>query len=783
MNLFKSIIRNLIKFKYYSLINLFGLILGFACSITLFLYVGFEFSFDQFHADKDRIFRVSEISTSPKEKEVSPLVRVPVGPDMKAVFPEIEDFARLKLSRQGRLLKFGEKSISISKSLYADANFFQFFSFKLQMGEPGSVLTDLKSIVLTESVSHRLFGNEDPVGNTIICNNKSYVVSGIATDPPLNSHIPFDVVFPIASQIKAPGTFISWNGGMSATTFIKLHQANQLVEVKRKLPDFLWEKVNKANEGSSFFTEFEMEPIARIHLHSNVDWDPFPNKSYTNVISLLGIGLLVLLIAIINYLFISSGTLALRSKEFGVKKYLGIGKYGILRQFLVESLLMFFSAGIIATFILVLSQQGIEKLFGDVFMVSQLHKSLWELILIVLLISIVSGLILYIGFRRVLRGQPQTNLYSSPFRKRKIAYVSAFQFCISIGLIASILVVYKQLNFALRKDLGFKAENIINVMNGEIGEKGETLIAEFQKLPGVMNASASFGIPGLEATQNGYKPEGTDQWEMYNALHVDDHFFDTYHVKLLDGRNFRAGKDFDTKSFIINETLAKQLGWQNPVGKTIFRGENHEVVGVVKDFHISSIYEKIPPLIISKEFQSNFYTLSIALRPDNISQTLKQLEKIWEKVIPNTPFNYFFLDKRINSMYGNVQQTINILMLFTGISILISTLGLFGITLLLLNSRTKEIGIRKVNGAKISEILAMLNKDFVKWVVIAFVIATPIAWYVMNKWLENFAYKTTLSWWIFALAGLLALGIALLTVSWQSWKAATRNPVEALRYE
>jgi putative ABC transport system permease protein len=345
------------------------------------------------------------------------------------------------------------------------------------------------------------------------------------------------------------------------------------------------------------------------------------------------------------------------------------------------------------------------------------------------------------------------------------------------------LIVYKQLNFALHKDLGFKAENIINVMNGEIGKKGETLIAELKKLPGVINASSSFGIPGLETTQNGYKPEGSDQWQMYNALHVDDQFFNTFQIKLLSGRNFREGKDIDNKSFIINETMAKQLGWENAVGKSIFRDENHEIIGVVKDFQVSSIYMKIPPLIISKEWQSNFYTLSIAVSPDNISQTLKQIEGIWNKIIPNTPFNYFFLDARLGTLYADVQQTVNILLIFTGISILISVLGLFGITFLLLNSRVKEIGIRKVNGARIAEILILLNLAFVKWVAISFIIATPIAWFSMHKWLESFAYKTDLSWWIFALSGVLALGIALFTVSWQSWKAATRNPVEALRYE
>ena len=227
------------------------------------------------------------------------------------------------------------------------------------------------------------------------------------------------------------------------------------------------------------------------------------------------------------------------------------------------------------------------------------------------------------------------------------------------------------------------------------------------------------------------------------------------------------------------DNWAGKMRW----GKTIFRDENHEIIGVVKDFQVSSIYTKIPPLIISKELQSYFYTLSIAVSPDNISQTLKQIEAVWNKILPNTPFNYFFLDERLGTLYADVQQTVKILLIFTGISILISVLGLFGITFLLLNSRIKEIGIRKVNGARITEILILLNGDFVKWVAIAFVIATPIAWFAMQKWLESFAYKTELSWWIFALSGVLALGIALLTVSWQSWKSAARNPVEALRYE
>jgi putative ABC transport system permease protein len=783
MNLLKSIIRSFYRFKYYTLVNLFGLILGLTCSIVLFLYVSFQFSYDQFHADKDRIFRVSEVSTSPQKKEMVPLVRIPVAPDLKDAFAEIEDYTRIKLSNQGKLLKLGDKSISFKNSLYSDANFFRFFSFGLKLGDPETVLTDKNSIVLTDEIATKLFGDQNPVGATITCNNQPFVVSGIANNAPLNSHIFFDVVFPLEPLLTTPGIYLAWNGGMSATTFFKMQRAGQEVDLAKKLPDFLWEKVNKAEKESGFSTDLVLEPITRIHLYSKVDWDMFRNKSYTNVMILFFIGMLVLIIAFINYLFISNGTLALRSKEFGIKQYLGIGKFGVINQLFAESLLLFFTSGGIAILILWILHPVITKLFGIEFIAHQLPRSLPFIIFILMVFSALSSLIQYIIFRRNKSVLRHSAANSSLFRNRKIAYVSAFQFCISIALIASMLIVYKQLNFALHKDIGFKAGNIINVMNGAIGTKGETLITELKKLPGVINASASFGIPGLETTQNGYKPEGDDQWQMYAALHVDDQFFKTFQVNLLSGRNFREGRDVDNQSFIINETLAKQLGWDDPLGKTIFRDENHEIIGVVKDFQVSTIYTKIPPLIISKQYQDQFYTLSIALSPDNLQQTLKKAENIWNKVIPNTPFNYFFLDARLETMYADVQQTVNILLIFTGISILISVLGLFGITFLLLNSRVKEIGIRKINGAKVSEVITMLNKDFVKWVVIAFVIATPIAWYAMNKWLESFAYKTELSWWIFALAGLLALGIALLTVSFQTYKAASKNPIESLRYE
>ena len=399
MNLIKSVLRSLYRFKYYTLLNLFGLILGLSCSLVLFLYVRFEFSYDEFHRDKERIFRVSEILTSPQKKEMYPVVRIPVGPDMKEAFAEIEDFTRVTLNSQGKLLKFGDKSISIKKSLYTDANFFHFFSFGLKLGDPRTVLIDKNSIILTEEVADRLFGDQNPVGTTITCNNQSFVVSGIAKNAPVNSHIRFDVVLPIEPLITAPNVYISWNGGMSASTFLKLQHPGQQTALAGKLANFLWKKINKANKASGFFHEFVLEPLPKIHIYSQVDWDMFNKKKYSNVMTLFFIGLIVLIIAIVNYLFISNGTLALRSKEFGIKHYLGIGKYGIIRQIFAETFMLFLVSGLFAVLLLLILRPNIAQLFDNEFVLSQLLNNWPYLILVITGISSVISLIQFICIR------------------------------------------------------------------------------------------------------------------------------------------------------------------------------------------------------------------------------------------------------------------------------------------------------------------------------------------------------------------------------------------------
>lgn len=781
-NIIKSAFQSFFNFKLYTSINLFGLILGLSCSTVIFLYVSFEFSFDDFHQDKERIFRVNEISTSPQSREISPSVRMPYGPALKNEISEIEDVVRLRNNWHVNSLKYDNKEISLEKAIFADPNLFRFFSFKIIYGNPDQLLAGKNSLVLTRKISERLFGNEAPLGKLVEYDNNSYTITGVVEDVPLNSHIQFNAVFPMETLIGSPEVFVGWDKGKPATTFVKLYSGILKTNVEEKLPDFLWEKVNKKNEDSGIFTEFYLEPLNQIHLFSNVDWDS-NKKDGKFVILLLFIGSLILLIAIINYLFISNGTLTLRLKELSIKNYFGFGESGIRKQIFTESLLLLTFAGVISAIILFVLENDITQLFKADFLSFQLKKSMFLLVIAIFAISSITSFIQFVTYKKKVVNASGISSSSQPFLRKKLVYISTLQFCISIALISSMIVVYMQLNYALHKDLGFKVENIINVSHGTIGAKQKVLIDEIKKLPGVANASASFGVPGLETTANGYLPEGEEQFQMFSALYVDDNFFNTFQLELLEGRNFREGANTDTKEFIINETLAKQLNWENAVGKSMNRDGNHEIIGVVKDFHVGLIYSKIPPLIISKEWAEMFYSLSIALKPGETQQTIEQIQSVWNKILPNVPFNYSFMSAKFESLYSEIKQTATILFLFTSISILISILGLFGITFLLINSKVKEIGIRKVNGATVFEIVKMLNYDFMKWVAIAFVIAVPIAWYIMNRWLQNFAYKIELSWWIFALAGIVAFLIALITVSWQTFLAARRNPIEALRHE
>jgi putative ABC transport system permease protein len=783
MQVIKSALRSFFRFKLYTGINLFGLLLGMTCSIVILLYVSFELSFDQFQKDKEHIFRVNEISTSPQEHEIGPAIRIPYGPAMKEAFSEIEDVLRITIGWHNNLLKYKSHDITIKKVIYADSNLFHFFSFQLLEGNLNDILTQKNSIVLTQKIAQKLFGNEPTVGALVTYDTLVYTVTGIVANAPINSHIQFDVIFPMDNLLKSSGVYSGWDYGQSVTTFVKLRNKESKASVEAKLPAFLWEKVNKKNNQSGFKIAFYLEPLTHIHLFSEVDWDNFNKTDSKNIFVLLTIGLLILIVAIVNYIFISNGTLIVRIKEFSIKKYLGMGKSSVLMQILTENFMLYFIAGLLSYLILIAFKQDISQLFGVDFITFEIYRAYPYLIAGIVFISLFVGWVQYQWFRYKMERTSFISAKTKTEQRQKLATVSAFQFCISIGLIAAMTIVYQQLNFALHKDLGFTTHNIINISHGSVGSKQNLLISEIQKLPGVANVSASYGIPGLETTANGYRPEGAEQWELYSAMFVDDNFLETFNIKLLEGKTFQKGSNNDSKAFLVNETLVKQMNWDQAVGKNLFRDGNHEIIGVVKDFHVGLIYSKIPPLIISKESPQDFYSLSIALKPIEIQQTIKQIKVIWEKLLPNAPFSYSFMDVNFQNLYAEIKRTGSILFIFTCLSLLISMLGLFGITFQLLNVRIKEIGIRKVNGASLFEILRLLISAMLKWVIVGFIIAIPVTYYIMNQWLASFAYKITIAWWMFAFAGIIAICISLVTVSWQTILTARRNPVDSLRYE
>jgi putative ABC transport system permease protein len=784
MNYIKVAFRNFKKYRQYTIINLIGLVLGLTVSFVLLGYVQFELSFDRFHKGAENIYRIEDIETTPDGVEHTPFTRILYGEALAERIPEIESFNRIA-HKGNQLFKWEEKTIKAEYlMLYADDNFFSFFSFPLLVGGHNYQLNK-GEVVLSERMAKRLFGNENPIGQHIEINDKPFIVAALAANHPKNSHIKFDAVSSIRTLLDSPDVYKGWNGGQTVQAFVSVNDKANFENINTQTANLLWEKVNKKEDGTDYFTEFVYAPFSEIHLFSDVDWDNFGKADINTVLILLGIGILVLLIAIINFISISKGVLVFRNTSFVVKRTFGSGRFELTRQLFAENVLIFALTTLLTIGIIWAFQSQFCSLFGYSFNFydTQILQKIIAVFLLVLVFIVVTTLFSTYSQQKTLSTRANAANLKLVRNTSKLAYVAIFQFVISITLIVGVIVVQKQLNYALNKDLGFKKENIVQISNHRIGQKQDVLRQELGKVEGVKSVSSSFGLPGLECTMNGYRPQESDQWFMYNALHADENFLDAFEINLVKGRNF-INREKGNEEFLVNQTLAKSLGWENPIGKTLFRGgKNYEIVGVVEDFHIASLYNKIEPLIISMQYNEQFYALSISVETEKMGAALKEIEKVWTEVVPGVPFDYTFYDQLFARLYSEVERTKQILVLFSVIAILVSMLGIFGVTLMLINSRVKEIGIRKVNGAKVSEILTMLNRDFVKWVTFAFVIACPVAWYTMNNWLSNFAYKTDLSWWIFALAGAVAFSIALLTVSWQSWKAARRNPVEALRYE
>ncbi len=776
MKLIHNFLRIIRKNKLDFFINLIGLSAAMVIFIFISLYVENEVTFDNYHPDANRIFRLTTSLTSPGGQNTNmALANPPFAQVLKDQCPEIEDFVCVE-TEGGYTLKYNENEFDNINVRTATPSVFKMFSYPAVLGNPTDFLTLPNTIILTESLSKSIFGNSAPMGHKISIDNEDYEVAGVIKDPPTNTDLQFSALIP--SDFDGTGELADWG---DYYVYLKTTTPD-VSDLKNRIDQITAENyTDLLKEIGGFQLKHYLQPLEKIHFDNSLLADS-PKGNKTTVYAFSIVALLILIIAGINYNNLSIAQLEKREKEFSIRKIIGCGKSRIIYGIIGESVLNVLIAAAISLALASLLFAKFNILFDKNFHLNSVIRLLPFVLLIFVGLGILSGV--YPAFNTIRNSAIKKPGFST-FGKSLVT----FQNIVAIVMISGLFMIWNQIHFMKNAELGFNKNQLVAISIPPEPEKfpgKEVLRQEFSELTGIESLAFGGGGTNLGTTGNWMKAimaitdeEGNDIQFVLNQPQIDENYIDMFGIDLLEGRNFSGDNASDRdKSAIINETYAKLMGWNEPLGKILDETLSQKVIGVVKDFHFDALNNPIEPLKFTMLTDQPSY-LFIRAEPEN----LKTVQKKWETLYPDEPFSFQFIDQHIADLYKQNEKDMAVFSYLTLIAILISCLGLYGLASHFTLNRTKEIGIRKVNGAKIIEVITLLNKGFVRWVLIAFMIALPISYYAMDKWLENFAYKTNLSWWIFAFAGILALGIAMLTVSWQSWKAATRNPVEALRYE
>ena len=801
-NYLKVAFRNIVRFKTYSFINIFGLALGIACFITILLYIRSELSYDRFNKNADQIYRIY-ISGKMNNSEFSfPLSPLPMGPAIKRDFPEILSYTRI-FNSGSTILKYKDRRFSEKRFFIVDSSFFNVFTVQFLESNSKNVLAVPNSIVITKTMAKKYFGNDDAMGKVLETdNNKEWKVTGVVEDFPENSHFHFDFLASIISFENTGSP--NWVNNNCATYFI-LRRGTDADKFQQKMnTDVLhyigpqikqvtgisFEQMKKRGEGYGYF----LQPLTSIHLHSHLDFELEENSdiSYIYIFSLVAAA--IILIACINFVNLSTASSGKRIKEVGIRKTLGSEKSQLVRQFITEavliSLLAFFLAAILVETLLPLFSQISGRQIDISFLNSY---SIVIFICFACLIGILAGSYpaFYLSSFQPIKIFKQGSGGKSKKHKIKSSLV-VFQFAVSIILFICTLVIYNQLKFLQNKNLGFDKENIVIINKADnMGNQIESFREELLSNPRIINISNSAAIPVAPNGGHVYKLESSpdNDIKVLSRIFCDHEFVDTYKIKMKKGRFFSRDHPSDTLSVVINEAALKLLNLKNPLGKRLIRlgtglQQKFNIIGVTENFNYESLHESIHPLIIHL-FNSNQHGQYISARiaPGDYQAVISYLNDKWVKYSAGQPFEYNFFNQNLASLYNPEQRTSKIAAAFSILAILIACLGLLGLVIFSTGQRTKEIGIRKVVGASLTEIVILLSKELIRCVVLANIIAWPIAYYIMNNWLKNFAYRTNLNWTVFVFAGSAALIIALATVSFQTIKAAKANPVKALQYE
>jgi putative ABC transport system permease protein len=773
-NYLKITLRNLKRHKGYSFINIAGLAVGLACCVLIFLWVGVELYTDTYHKDGENLYRIIR-GDSVDPTRPSTVTPLPLTPAIKEELPEV--LASTRLQYFGRLLfRYENKNSYENRCLVVDEDFFKMFSFPLTAGNPSTVFTDPYSVVLTEATAQRYFGTEDPIGKTITIDNQySCAVTGVVKKDPYPSHIQFDCLFSFQLLSTLGLDMEEWQD-VSYRAYVLLHPESNLTDVRGKISDII------ARHAPEYSTIQRLQPVTDIHYERI--------KGYLTGFS--SVAIIVLIIACINFMSLSTARSGYRIKEISMRKVSGAQREDLIKQFLGESLFMTFIAAALAVLLVFLFLPQFEHITGGRVSLAQ-HE--WIDIAagftgIFLFTALLSGLYPALFFSRthpaiVLKSFSRAGKQGASIRKGLVVV----QFSLSIFLIICTFTILKQIHFLSSRDLGYTKENVLFIrLEGAFKQNAEAIKQELLNHPNIRSISLIDNLflgygwgtdnPEWEGKDEGHKVQ-------FSVRCVDYDFTDTFEVEMAEGRFFSETFPSDKGAFVLNEAAVDAMNMQSPVDKWFrypYYDRKGPIIGVVKDFHHSSLHSQIEPFFMWI-MPSEYRYMCLRIFPQGIRDTISFVEEKWKIYAAEFPFEYNFLDETVAQMYLSEQRSGLLLRYFTAIAILISALGLFGLVSFMLEQRSKEIGIRRMLGSSVVRISHLLAKTFLKWVVLANVIAWPISYWIMRGWLENYAYRTDLSWWIFLTGGLGALAVASFTVGIQVFRAAKANPAELLRYE
>jgi len=801
-NYLKIAFRNLANHKLYAFLNIIGLSIGLASSLLIILYIAHELSYDTFNEKADRIYRVALNGKIAEQEVFTTNTTAPLAFTAVEEFPEVENATRLYTYHQDLVIRKGDMAISEEKVFIADSTFFEVFSFELLEGDAATALTEPNSLVIPQNIAHKYFGDDSALGQTLLLGNekKTHTITGILKDLPDNSHFHFNMLRSMSSMEFSRSQ--EWFNN-SFMTYLLLHEGASAEAVDQKLVTLVEKYVgpeveqymgvslkNFMEQGNKY--GYFLQPLLDIHLHSHLNDEIEPNSDITYVYIFAAIGFFIILLACINFMNLATARSANRAKEVGVRKTLGSLRKHLVRQFLTESVLLSVLASVLALFAALLLLQPFNYLAGkqissDVFFRLEFIAGLMGLTILVGVIAGSYPAFYLSSFRpvEVLKGRLKAGMKSSGIRNVLVV----FQFFISITLIICTLLVYKQLEYTRTKNLGFDKENIV-VLSGlwklNEGEQ-KALKQELIGQANIINASISNHVPPGANNTTIFRKKDTDEDILISTYFVDYEHLPTLRIEMLEGRNFSRDYLSDTAVVLLNEAAVKQFGFEKPINEEIsyFGGEyggmeDYTVIGVFKDFNFESLRSDIRPLALMLTDKGGH--LSVRIHGD-VRAAMSSIEQSWKKYAADEPFQYSFMDEDYDKLFRAEQRLGVVFSIFTGLAILVACLGLLGLAAFMAEQRTKEIGIRKVMGASVGSVMLLLSKDFTKLVIIAFVLAIPLAYYVMESWLEGFAFRIAIGPEIFILAGLSSLCIAWLTVSWQSARAAIANPVDSLRSE